>query len=681
MRARSGLRRLAAASLALALGGCGAADGGARYLDDASFRRAELVASLVNPDNGYSRLRLSHYATGAAGDWDALPVFNPPVATFDADGNRRDDERALDVDVAGGSAAERALGEAAFYRYPVQLVPDVAAGAAGTLVSARLADGSVRAALTCASCHARVVDGALVPGLANGAIDLGWGPGRIDVSAPGDAPIAIPDLRAATLEAYLQRDGSVRNDGVVALAIRIETLIVTSHEGAVRPPRQVALALARWLASLAPPPPPAPVAGSAAARGAALFAAGCAGCHAPPTFAGAIVPLAVIGTDPAVGLSSDRGTGGYRVPSLRGVSTRGPLLHDASVADSGDAVQSGAHGARPPVRARPRGRRSRRAAGVPGDAVARRAKIGRVSGNRRLGRRQPAGIGAASFLLCTRVCRLLRSCVSSLLLVAQTAVPVISQTWPRGRQPGYHGESRCGPASMAMVARGFHLRPRLSDAALIETLDRVDDGRVNHATAPAGIVRMAAALRLRAVVRPGFDGAWVRRVLRHGGLVVALGRPRYLPPSEAHTGGHYVAIVGVAARRRAHRQRFVSRRARAGAAAIACRTRPWRRSCGTSPTGSCSPSSAAARRGCAISAASARAALRDARRGGAPAGVERLARLVEVDDQRRVVRRHRLALARLAIDLGPRARAPPAARSPGKWSMRMPKFLWNLPAR
>jgi hypothetical protein len=48
-------------------------------------------------------------------------------------------------------------------------------------------------------------------------------------------------------------------------------------------------------------------------------------------------------------------------------------------------------------------------------------------------------------------------------------------------------------------------------------------------------------------VRPGFDGAWVRRVLRRGGLVVAVGRPRYLPPTEAHTGGHYVAIVGVSA--------------------------------------------------------------------------------------------------------------------------------------
>jgi hypothetical protein len=136
------------------------------------------------------------------------------------------------------------------------------------------------------------------------------------------------------------------------------------------------------------------------------------------------------------------------------------------------------------------------------------------------------------------------SILSSLLAL----VPVISQRYPEGRAPSYQGESRCGPASMAMVARGFHLRARLSDAALIESLDLVDDGRVNSATPQEGIVRMAAALRLRAVVHPGFDGAWVRRVLRRGGLVVALGRPRYLPPSEAHTGGHYVAIVGVSPR-------------------------------------------------------------------------------------------------------------------------------------
>jgi hypothetical protein len=87
---------------------------------------------------------------------------------------------------------------------------------------------------------------------------------------------------------------------------------------------------------------------------------------------------------------------------------------------------------------------------------------------------------------------------------------------------------------------------RLSDAQLIERLDRLDDGVENHATAPAGIVRMAEALHLSARVHDGFDGAWVRRALRRGGLVVALGRPRFLPPTEAHTAGHFVSVVGIA---------------------------------------------------------------------------------------------------------------------------------------
>jgi hypothetical protein len=101
-----------------------------------------------------------------------------------------------------------------------------------------------------------------------------------------------------------------------------------------------------------------------------------------------------------------------------------------------------------------------------------------------------------------------------------------------------------------MVARAFHRRPRLSDAALIETLDRLDDGQENQATSPAGILRMSDALRLRAKVRRGFDAGWLAAVLRRGGLVVALGRPRFLPPSEAHTGGHFVSIVGVTRRGR-----------------------------------------------------------------------------------------------------------------------------------
>lgn len=56
---------------------------------------------------------------------------------------------------------------------------------------------------------------------------------------------------------------------------------------------------------------------------------------------------------------------------------------------------------------------------------------------------------------------------------------------------------------------------------------------------------MAKALHLHAVLHPGFDRRWVRRVLDTGGLVLALGRPSYLPPTEAHTAGHFVSVVGM----------------------------------------------------------------------------------------------------------------------------------------
>ena len=316
-------RRLALLAIVV---GCGAGDPASRYLGDAQFRRATLVASLVNPANGYSQLRLAHYATGSDGDWDRLPAWNPPVATLDADGSRRGDEYALDL-----SSASLTLGEAAFHRYPMQLWSRPSRNA--TFVAARLADGSFTPALTCSSCHERVVDGAPIAGLANEEIDLGWGPGRIDVALSPEEPIAIPDLRAVSLEANFQRDGTVRNDGVIALAVRIETLIINTHGAVVRPPREVTLALAEWLQTIAPPPPAAPAADSDAARGATLFSARCAGCHAPPNFSGPPVALDVVGTDPRVGLSAERGTGGYRVPSLRGVATRGRLLHDASIAD------------------------------------------------------------------------------------------------------------------------------------------------------------------------------------------------------------------------------------------------------------------------------------------------------------------------------------------------------------
>lgn len=364
-------------------------DGGSAraYLLRPASARAALVASLVNPSNGYSQLRLARYATGDGADWDRLPEWNPtaePIAASELDA-----PGGVSTDTLGDGARSLALidsvtsidgpddptlvalGREAFFRYPMQIVPALRVGVAsraaaaryglwvddvsgvGGLARTRVADGSTMLAMTCATCHARPnAAAALTPGLPNAALDLGaailaseglppsasddpraaWGPGRVDVTtADGREPARIPDLRPVRWLSYLQQDATVDARDPIALAIRIETLIVTSSQSTVRPPRIVALALAAYVRSFASTPPPADEAAAASPRGAELFASGCAGCHAPPGLTGPPVSLATVGTDATLGLSADRGTGSYRVPSLRGVSTRGPLLHDGTL--------------------------------------------------------------------------------------------------------------------------------------------------------------------------------------------------------------------------------------------------------------------------------------------------------------------------------------------------------------
>jgi cytochrome c5 len=359
--------------------------GALSYLDDASYRRAELVASLVNPTNDYSVLRLAHYATGDRNDWDLLPEWNPPAepiaaSELDAAGGASTtvlSNRAVplvlpDAVVSATDPALLALGEAAFARYPVQLAPYLGvaltsrgaaghyglwvdgAGGVGGLVRARMADGSAAVSLTCSTCHAATAaGGALSAGLPNHDLDLGaamldaptgvadpttadaiaaWGPGRLDVTtSAGTEPVRIPDLRPVRWLTYLQQDATVRARDLATLAIRLETLIVTSNDQALRPPRIVTLALAAYLTSLADALPSPETAASVSPEGARVFDAQCAGCHAPPALTGEPVALATIGTDPKLGLSAVRGTGAYRVPSLHGVGSRGPLLHDGTV--------------------------------------------------------------------------------------------------------------------------------------------------------------------------------------------------------------------------------------------------------------------------------------------------------------------------------------------------------------
>lgn len=109
-------------------------------------------------------------------------------------------------------------------------------------------------------------------------------------------------------------------------------------------------ALALYIYSLKPPPNPNRF-DDVAEAGQKLFAReGCAGCHTPPLYTSNKLTLAQgftppkdlpatldvlrvsVGTDPGLALNTRKGTGYYKVPSLKGVWYRGHYLHNGSVA-------------------------------------------------------------------------------------------------------------------------------------------------------------------------------------------------------------------------------------------------------------------------------------------------------------------------------------------------------------
>jgi len=105
-------------------------------------------------------------------------------------------------------------------------------------------------------------------------------------------------------------------------------------------------AMALYIYSLEPPPNPNRF-DSAAAAGQKIFTANCAGCHTPPLYTNNKLTLAKgfqpdgpspdvmpmsVGTDPGGAMLTRKGTGYYKVPSLKGVWYRSRLLHDGSLA-------------------------------------------------------------------------------------------------------------------------------------------------------------------------------------------------------------------------------------------------------------------------------------------------------------------------------------------------------------
>jgi len=118
----------------------------------------------------------------------------------------------------------------------------------------------------------------------------------------------------------------------------------------VRLPDEALYALALYIYSLQPPPNPNPFDDKARAGQKIFGREGCTGCHTPPLYTSNKITLAQgfdppkdapptldilrisVGTDPGLALKTRKGTGYYKVPSLKGVWYRGHYLHDGSVA-------------------------------------------------------------------------------------------------------------------------------------------------------------------------------------------------------------------------------------------------------------------------------------------------------------------------------------------------------------
>ena len=176
-------------------------------------------------------------------------------------------------------------------------------------------------------------------------------------------PPQIPDLIGVQERRYLDHTGLVRQREISDL-MRYSSLVqdmmkYARHGSAPAPSRPMEgkgvrysdaqlYALAKYLYSLEPPKNPHPF-DERAKRGEAVFERkGCGGCHTAPLYTNnKLVPVEgfqppknspdaivdrSIGLDPGTALPTLKGTGYYKVPSLKGVWYRGPFEHNGSVA-------------------------------------------------------------------------------------------------------------------------------------------------------------------------------------------------------------------------------------------------------------------------------------------------------------------------------------------------------------
>lgn len=176
-------------------------------------------------------------------------------------------------------------------------------------------------------------------------------------------PAKVPDLIGVAERKYLDHTATHLNRGIgdlmryAALVGYVENTKFGPHEFVPeaqrkmkgRLPDEALYALALYIHSLKPPPNPNRMDKLASAGRNVFQREGCGGCHTPPLYTNNKLTLAKgfappanrpatldvmavsVGTDPGLALKTRKGTGYYKVPSLKGVWYRKHFLHDASL--------------------------------------------------------------------------------------------------------------------------------------------------------------------------------------------------------------------------------------------------------------------------------------------------------------------------------------------------------------
>jgi len=157
-----------------------------------------------------------------------------------------------------------------------------------------------------------------------------------------DAPPQIPDLIGIRDRLYLDHTGTKTHRSIGDL-MRYAALAQGADAGsswgdfrlgpepppfAVRFTDEALYALALYLYSLEPPANPNRTDAQSRAGHAVFEREGCGNCHTAPLYTNnKLMTASEIGTDPELAMLSRRGTGYYKVPSLKGVWYRGPFGH------------------------------------------------------------------------------------------------------------------------------------------------------------------------------------------------------------------------------------------------------------------------------------------------------------------------------------------------------------------